>query len=1057
MRHQKNIVRLFLLLALSVLVVGTIWDFSRQLQRTLTNETYQTLADVSIDYNKAFAERIASDVRTLKILAVSLESLENVDQDDIVPILKKAVAHGGFTKVVVANAQGLSCSNEGRFVDVTHRDYFKQAMLGRTTVSNPLADAVNGEKVIIISVPLLKNDTTIGALFGIYPLATASFELLDFTYYSEGYGFIVAPNGNIVLAAEHTERLSNEQNLFSFFAKTELQNVSLAEIQTAINQGESKSFAFTYNGKKRFVSFMPAGVNDWYTFSIASDSLMRLQEAKTRQIVLELVTKLALIGLFLVLWLIWWNRRHNKAIVAASQQYQSLLSHINGGMIVAIHSRVAEGTIVTYASPGFTAMTGYTLEDIKTLYQGCYLNIILEEDRKQVFAIYLEQLTHGNTYWMPYRLHKKDGSFLWVMDNGYLVEDANGLHNHSIITDITVIKKQEEALRLSEKRFSVAINASSGTLFEVDLKKQLYTHFENPERIFGTSATQLLADTSAFASLSHEDFVAAVTRYFFHPEDQLLTQKALATVLISTTTSYEARLRRFDGSYLWCHVDLSLSFDEFGAPASLIGFISDIDEIKKQSELLANKVQADPMTGLYNKIAIATLSNEMLKNTTHVQHALILLDIDNFKGINDTLGHAFGDLVLIEISTKLKNSFRDNDLVGRLGGDEFVIFMKNVAGVNSVLKKVTELSAAFRQTYSGEKGAYTISCSMGVVMVKDPHENFAALCRKADAALYQAKRNGKDQFVLYQEDQADSYPLQNTRTDDEELQNLKTTHSIEGQIFELLYTSKDFNLTINMALAAIGQQYHVSRVAIFENDENGLTTSNTYEWCNEGIIPGISHLQQVPLTSGSSSIFDSFDHNGLLYCNDVKELPAYFREALALHNMLSTLQVTIVNDEKVCGFIGFGECKGYRVWTAEEVEKLAFLSKVLSVFLFKKKAEVTLLENLHTRLKILDVLPDYICVINPETHLLVYANSKMQQLFPNVKPDAFCFRTLHGGNSEPCTVCLAEFIARGETDNLEILSEDHALSLKVNVLSINWINDKKMVLLYGTDENHCQL
>ncbi|MEG1346156.1 MAG: hypothetical protein RSC78_05435, partial [Acidaminococcaceae bacterium] len=160
MRHQKNIVRLFLLLALSVLVVGTIWDFSRQLQRTLTNETYQTLADVSIDYNKAFAERIASDVRTLKILAVSLESLENVDQDDIVPILKKAVAHGGFTKVVVANAQGMSCSNEGRLVEVTHRDYFKQAMLGRTTVSNPLADAVNGEKVIIISVPLLKNDTT---------------------------------------------------------------------------------------------------------------------------------------------------------------------------------------------------------------------------------------------------------------------------------------------------------------------------------------------------------------------------------------------------------------------------------------------------------------------------------------------------------------------------------------------------------------------------------------------------------------------------------------------------------------------------------------------------------------------------------------------------------------------------------------------------------------------------------------------------------------------------------------------------------------------------------
>ncbi|MEG2139138.1 MAG: hypothetical protein RRY64_10830, partial [Oscillospiraceae bacterium] len=71
------------------------------------------------------------------------------------------------------------------------------------------------------------------------------------------------------------------------------------------------------------------------------------------------------------------------------------------------------------------------------------------------------------------------------MENGYLVEEADGLYNHSIITDITVLRQQEEALRLSENRFSVAINASSGTLFEVDMEKKLYTHFENAQRIFG--------------------------------------------------------------------------------------------------------------------------------------------------------------------------------------------------------------------------------------------------------------------------------------------------------------------------------------------------------------------------------------------------------------------------------------------------------------------------------------------------------------------------------------------------------------------------------------------
>ncbi|MEG1773688.1 MAG: hypothetical protein RR320_02415, partial [Oscillospiraceae bacterium] len=173
--------------------------------------------------------------------------------------------------------------------------------------------------------------------------------------------------------------------------------------------------------------------------------------------------------------------------------------------------------------------------------------------------------------------------------------------------------------------------------------------------------------------------------------------------------------------------------------------------------------------------------------------------------------------------------------------------------------------------------------------------------------------------------------------------------------------------------------------------------------------------------------------------------------------VLSTLQVIIAQEERACGFIGFDECGEYRVWTSEEIEKLSFLAKVLSVFLFKKKAEDELLENLHTRLKILEVLPDYICVVNPETHALVYANGKMQGLLPAAQPGAFCFTTLRGGQSAPCETCLVERIQRGDTDNLEIVSEDRRLRLKVNALSINWTKNQKMVLLYGTEKTSTPL
>ncbi|MEG2118385.1 MAG: diguanylate cyclase, partial [Clostridia bacterium] len=719
------------------------------------------------------------------------------------------------------------------------------------------------------------------------------------------------------------------------------------------------------------------------------------------------------------------TRRHNTEIVTANQRYQSLLSNINGGMIVASHAPNIDGTLVKYVSHGFTDMTGYTLEDINTLFQGKYLSVLIDEDRNVAFDTYLEQLSAGKTYHMPYRIRKKDGGLLWVMDNGYVVNDGKLINNHSIITDISTLKQQEEALRLSENRFSVAIHASSGALFEVDLKKKLYTHFENAERIFGTSSKTLLDDTRPFSLLSFDDFVKTTTDYFFHPDDRDIANKGMELLIENKTVSYEARLRKYDNTYIWARIDLSLTNDEYGDPSVLIGFMSDINDIKKESERLEVKVNSDSMTGIYNKSALVQLTNKILRENQDKRHALIVIDIDNFKGLNDTLGHAFGDVVLIESAAKLKSIFRGNDIVGRMGGDEFAVVMENIPDKNLALKKAAEISKTIRQTYSGQKNDYSISCSIGVVIIEENNTDpFETLYRKADAALYQAKECGKDMFVLYDESEAQNYPIESKRTNDEELQNLATYHNPEEYIFELLYTTKNFDASINKALAVIGRQYNVSRAYIFENDDLNRYTSNIYEWCNDDISPQISNLQNIEFSLGETSLLNCYDKNGLLYCSDVRELPSTPRKILEAQGVLSTLQMIISDDEKIYGFIGFDECTKYRVWTTEEIEKLSFLSKVLSVFLFKEKAKVALLKNLNTRLKILDVLPDYICVVNPETHSIVYSNSKLQKLIPTVQTGAFCFSSLRGGQNSPCKTCLVERIKIGDTDNLEIISED---------------------------------
>ncbi|MEG2595289.1 MAG: diguanylate cyclase [Ruthenibacterium sp.] len=1053
MKCKRVIVRIVCSLLISVLFVGAIWDFLIQTQRTLTKETYRTLAAVSEDYNKAFLDRISYHVKTMNVLAGVLEEMDTCSKDEAIRILQNAVDGGGFDKMVVCDAKGYSCANDGVLADVSHRDYYKTAIKGEMCISEPLASVSDGAESIVIAVPIQRKGVIVGVLFGVYPISAVGSQLFDFTYYSEGYGFVTTPDGTIVLSNEHKDKLLDGQNLFTFFEKVNFSEYSLAQLQSAVAKGEKGNFEFEYAGKRRFVSFMPSTVKDWYMFSVSSDEMLLQQEKTTNRIMMQLVFTLAVMCLFLFLWIRSENKRRNKQILQANEKYESLLTHINGGVIVANHAENIDETIISYVSNGFTDMTGYTLSDIQTLYHGRYLEAVIDEDRQKAFDIYLTQIATGNTYHMPYRIRKKSGGIVWVMDNGYLVQDPDGMQNHSILTDITVIKQQEEELRLSENRFSLAINASSGTLFEVDTQSQLYTHFENAERIFGVSAETLLADTRAFAALPHDEYSNAVTHYFFHPDDFAAVEQALAQTRVEGTSSFEARLRRGDGSYIWARIDLKLVPDAAGKPKLLIGFMSDIDTIKKQAERLENKVQTDPMTGLYNKIAMATLANKTLQEYPNGHHALLVMDIDNFKGINDTLGHAFGDLVLMEVCTKLKTSFRNVDIVGRMGGDEFAVMMQNVPDSSSVLKKATELSELFRRTYAGEKGNYKISCSIGIIMIEGRKEPFETLYRKADAALYQAKRNGKDQFVLYREKDAAHYPIAFTRTNDEELENLKGSQSMESQIFELLYTAKDFGISINMALAAIGQHYHVSRVSIFENDAENCTTDNTYEWCNHDVPAAMGKMQNISLTENGENILDSFDADGMLYCNDTSELPHYLKKVLHEKGALSTLQIMIINDKKLCGFIGFDACDEHRIWTSGEIAKLSFLAKVLSVFLFKKKAEVSLMENLQIRLKILDVLPDYICVVNPETHALVYANSKMQALIPAAKPGAFCFQTLRGGQTSPCATCIVERIRRGDTNHLEIVSEDQSLRLKINAFSINWTNDTKMVLLYSTEKD----
>ena len=180
-----------------------------------------------------------------------------------------------------------------------------------------------------------------------------------------------------------------------------------------------------------------------------------------------------------------------------------------------------------------------------------------------------------------------------------------------------------------------------------------------------------------------------------------------------------------------------------------------ISPIRKTVSSLDDKARIDLLTGILNKRSFEEYAGNCLANSLESErHALIILDIDNFKGVNDTLGHAYGDKVLEKTGEILRSTFSDNDYLGRIGGDEFGVLVNTRFDSSEkfdafLLEKCKELSSAYHEYYSGRDGDYKISASIGVALWPDNGRSFEELYSACDSALYRSKKSGRDTFTFY--------------------------------------------------------------------------------------------------------------------------------------------------------------------------------------------------------------------------------------------------------------------------------------------------------------------
>ncbi|MEG2744314.1 MAG: diguanylate cyclase [Oscillospiraceae bacterium] len=608
-------------------------------------------------------------------------------------------------------------------------------------------------------------------------------------------------------------------------------------------------------------------------------------------------------------------------------EFEILAANIPGGVY---RCEDDDAFTIISVSGGFLSMLGYTRQEIKHIFKDEIMNMIFEADKESIREIIKNRPWGDEIVEFEYRIQCKNEQLMWVLDRGRLVSDENGEKSFfCMLVDITKRKEEREQMRLMLERHKVIMDQATDIIFEWDLVADTMDFSANWQKRFGYAP--LTKDVSRTMPKSSN----------IHPEDMTTFQKLLSDAREGKPYSEtEFRLRSVLGDYTWCRIRSTTQYDRDGKPIKAVGVIVDIGEEKTRRNLLLEAAQRDALTGLYNKIATKLkIENILADSDDSALHALMIIDVDNFKGINDTCGHLCGDAVLSDMSQALKKLFRSGDIVGRIGGDEFLVFLPNIGNRKQGGDKAQEITSAFSKTHT-ELGA-ALSCSIGISFYPDDGTNFLTLCHFADAALYWVKHNGKSSYAFYEDSQlAGSFysPLRSAIGDIIESEAKAPTNDALAQYtFRTLYNSGDMDASIQQILQMVGRRFDVSRVYIFEISKDGLYCSSTFEWCNEGIMPEMERLQNLSLAQDLEGFFDLYDDSGVFYCQDVQALSPKLRSFLEMRGVVAILQCFIKDGTDRMGYIGFDECVRSRYWTQQQIDTLLLIADVLSAFITKKR------------------------------------------------------------------------------------------------------------------------
>ncbi len=419
------------------------------------------------------------------------------------------------------------------------------------------------------------------------------------------------------------------------------------------------------------------------------------------------------------------ERNRTYRALRSSEERHRLLFERN---LAGVYRNTLDGRILE-CNEAFANMLGFDSKE--ELLQHRAQDLYYDRSERSRFLDSIRE--HGGAQSLEICLRRKDGRPVWLLESVHLLE--SGILEGTVI-DITDRKLAENALRDSEARYRLMAENSTDLISRTTARGKF---------VYASDAVRMLLGYEPSELIGHSVFDVVIE------EDHHIIRRATGALdRDDAPRTYSYRARRKDGQQIWFETTSRALLDEDGQVQEIVSVSRDVSERREAEEQIEYQAYHDALTALPNRLLFRDRLTVALAHAKRQKTplAVMFLDLDRFKYVNDTLGHSLGDELLRAVAARLKAVLREGDTIARMGGDEFTVLLGDLTSTDDAAKIAQKLLETISHPLSVDGHELYVTTSIGIALFPNDGDSAEALLKNADSAMYRAKEAGRNSYQL---------------------------------------------------------------------------------------------------------------------------------------------------------------------------------------------------------------------------------------------------------------------------------------------------------------------